>query len=197
MRFSAAATAFLLSFLASCNGFTVFFQDAGASGEDMCIISAEAPTQTFGNSAMPQISNTTTPMHFCTHRWGSNFSYTISGLKPDFSYIVSVGFAEIYEPNCGKGNRLMDVTINGEVRTQNLDVYAAAGCRTALTKPHITNATTTGTINVGFIAKKQNAMVSCIEVIEDDIGDTKSNQGEGETIEHTNSTGKIGLLWIE
>jgi len=179
MRAHVAAILLLLLKLHVCNATQVFFQDAGARGEDTSIISGV--TNRHGSSSQPEISNTTIPqqVHYRTHRWGSNFTYTISGLSSEAPYTVNVGFSEVWEPNCNMGKRKMNVLVNDVVVREDLDVYANVGCQTALTETFATTATSSGKIKVGFIAKKDNAMVSAIEVVELEV----AGGGIGDTAE--------------
>lgn len=158
------------------SGTSVFFQDTGALGEDTSIISRSGKFSRHGSSTSPDIANTLHQEQFRTHRWGSDFTYTISGLIPNASYQVQVGLAEVWEPNCVGGKRQFDILVNDVIVKELLDVYATVGCRTALVETYQANASTSGEVRVGFLAKVENAMVSSIEILEsndDDGGNGK------------------------
>jgi N-acetylneuraminic acid mutarotase len=141
----------------------VFFANAGVSNEDMSTISGR--TSRWGR--VVAIANTDTPEIFQTHRYGSDFAYTIGNLTPANKFRVTIGFSEIYDQNCLVGKRVFDILINNIIVKSNLDVFASAGCRTAhLEYFNDTVADEAGRIKIGFRQTLEKAMVSYIEVQE-------------------------------
>jgi hypothetical protein len=103
---------------------------------------------------------------FRTERYG-NFSYSLA--VPSGTYAVTLYFAELYWTSAGK--RVFDVTAEGQLIIDNLDVWAQVGANNALA---LTNQVTVtdGTLNLGFITGADNAKVSAIEVVQVPTGPT-------------------------
>jgi Malectin domain len=102
---------------------------------------------------------------FRHHRWHKGgFTYTISGFAAGASYAVTLGFAEIWEPNCAKGKRIFEVLANGSLIVSNLDVFAVAGCKKAYTTTKTVAANASGKIELKFVAVAENPFVSFIDV---------------------------------
>lgn len=140
---------------------TSLFFDTGALGEDISMV-----TGTTGRyEKTVTIGSTLTPEYFQSHRYGSSFAYTIDGLTPGGTYTVSLGFAEIWEPNCDIGQRIMAVSLNGNVVNPELDVFKEVGCETAHLESYSVQATSVGKIEIGLSAFVENAMLSLIEVL--------------------------------
>jgi hypothetical protein len=87
------------------------------------------PTRIF--TTTDTISSTPTPEYFRSHHFSKYIGYLVEGLMPLSTHQISFGFAEIWGPNCATGKRVFDISVNGATVKPNLDVYAAAGCRTA------------------------------------------------------------------
>lgn len=108
------------------------------------------------------------PSVFRSHRWGADFSYSVGEFAPNQPLLITLGFAEIYEPNCNPKKRLMDVLVNGVKEISQLDVYSQAG---ACNTPYLVNveatATADGNLEIQFVRKRQKAMVSYIKVSTD------------------------------
>ena len=98
-----------------------------------------------------------------SNRYG-DFSYTIGGLTPNTSYPVRLDFAETYWTQAGQ--RVFNVSANGQTVLSNFDVVAAAGAiDKAVAKQVSATSDGSGTITLKFASVKDNALVSGISVI--------------------------------
>jgi hypothetical protein len=136
------------------------FIDAGSSDENTSLISGTtraygSPSKTIG-----------IPVEFRTHRWGSNFTYTLDGFSSSKTYFVSLGFSEIYSGSCADRTRRFRVKINGQTVESQLDVHRSVGCQKALIKTYEMKPNSQGKFEITFEAIANNAMVSSIEVKE-------------------------------
>ena len=102
--------------------------DAGSENEDTSIITAQEMWR-FGVLDDVSITGTDTPGYFRTHRSGPSSTYTIDRLEAGAMHTVSLGFAEIYSKACKVGKRIMDVSINGDIKQDDLDVFNETGLR--------------------------------------------------------------------
>ena len=110
-----------------------------------------------GNTA---IANTTSDALYRKHRWGMS-GYKISVPKPG-KYEVNLHLAELVFNSPGR--RVFDVTAEGALKLDNLDVLAeAGGPDRALTETFVVDVQD-GTLNLGFSASADDPMVSGIEV---------------------------------
>jgi poly(3-hydroxybutyrate) depolymerase len=119
---------------------------------------------TYGNSAtidMSQITSNPPPAAiFNTERYGA-MTYTI----PDRSgaQTVTLYFAETFLS--GAGQRLFDVTINGQTVLSNFDIYASAGGPSrAIAKTFPTTADSSGQVVIQFISGTENPKINGITV---------------------------------
>ena len=82
------------------------------------------------------------------------------------TYTVRLHFAETYDGIVAAGERLFSVSINGEVKLKDLDVFSEAG---GLNKPLIREfkgiEVTDGKLVIGFTANTQNAEINGIEIL--------------------------------
>ncbi len=106
------------------------------------------------------IGATTNQTIYKSERYGANFSYNLP--VSNGSYNVVLHFSEIYFTAAGK--RVFSVNAEGRAVLSNLDIYAAVGANTALSRT-IPVQVSDGTLNLAFIASKDNAKVSAIEVV--------------------------------
>ncbi len=106
-----------------------------------------------------------------TERWGGDgfgndapFTYTFPGLTPGASYLVRLHFAEIHFTSAGQ--RLFNVTINGNQVLTNFDVIVAAGAPDAAdVEEFITTADSNGNIIILYSQGSANhAKSSGIEI---------------------------------
>jgi hypothetical protein len=99
-----------------------------------------------------------------SERYGS-FSYTLSGLSPDTSYLVRLHFCENYWSAAGK--RLFDVAINGATVLDDFDIFAAAGgAHRAIVREQLVAADGGGLISIAFDQVADAALVNGIELLE-------------------------------
>jgi hypothetical protein len=98
-----------------------------------------------------------------TLRYGPAFSYTVPGLRPHATYAVRLDFADNYYDQ--PGQRLFNVTINGQQMLTDYDIARAAGGRDrAAAVTLLTTASAHGAITIQFTAVKDNALVNGIEI---------------------------------
>jgi hypothetical protein len=105
--------------------------------------------------------------YFKYHRWHwGPFSYTVSGFVPFSTQVLTLGFAEIYQPNCVTGERVMTVDVNGAGFVANLDVFDEAGCSAVHLETHDVVADSSVTLVINFSASVNTPMVSFLEINE-------------------------------
>ncbi len=139
-----------------------------------------------GTPAEPEIANTDDDELFWTERYG-NFSYDVA--LEDGEYEVTLHFAELYQGvanDGGEGDRLFDVSIEGQQVLDSYDIYAEAGGEHAAINETFTAEVTDGELNVEFTTVENNAKVSAIEVepVEDDENQPPTaDAGADQTVE--------------
>ena len=136
-------------------------------------------TKSYRVSDSVEIKGTSTPQYFRTHRWsGSSFKYVFSGYNPGKTYEVKLGFAEVHTRTCtaGVGARVFNVVINKRVVELDMDVFAAKGCETAFVESYYVQPASGGILEIEFVPKRGNAMVSYMK-IEEASGSTPSLPG--------------------
>ncbi len=114
--------------------------------------------QTYSTTAA--IGGTVDDPLFRTERFG-NFSYNLA--VPSGTYGVTLYFAELYWTSAGK--RVFDVTAEGQLIADNLDIWSRVGANTALALTSQVSVTD-GTLNLAFISGVDNAKLSAIEVVQ-------------------------------
>ena len=90
---------------------------------------------------------------------------------PNGSYVVNLYFAEIYSGNFGVGRRVFDVLIEGQLVSNNLDIYSQVGANAALVKSYAVTVSD-GQLNIEFLHVVENPKISAIEVISSSSSDT-------------------------
>ena len=113
---------------------------------------------TYSVSSTTAIAGTTDPTLYRSERFG-NFSYNIP--VPTGNYLVTLHFAEIYWTAANQ--RVFNVSAEGQLVLDHLDIWASAGARTALTRT-FESTVTDGTLNLAFVTVTDNAKISAIEV---------------------------------
>ena len=109
------------------------------------------------------VSNPAPQAVYQSNRYGT-FSYTVPGLSAGKAYTVRLHFAETYWTAAGQ--RIFNVTINGQQVLTNFDIVAAAGAANkAVVEQFTTTADSTGKITLQFITVKDNAQVNGIEIL--------------------------------
>jgi len=144
-------------------------------------------SQTFSTSdwadSPPEIANTDEDPLYRTERYGTDFGYEIP-VSANGTYEVTLQFAEIYQgtpPDTDTdadqtGQRVFDVTTEGQTVLDDYDIYAETGDSLTAIDETYTVEVTDGTLNVGFNATgddaADNAKISAIKVAAiDDSGD--------------------------
>jgi hypothetical protein len=148
----------------------------------------------------PEIGNTDDDPLYRTERYGTDFGYVIP-VPESGTYEVTLKFAEIYQGAAPgdddtdadqTGQRVFDVTTEGQEVLDNYDVYAEAGDSLTAVDETYTVEVTDGTLNIGFDAtdpdNSDNAKISAITVVAVDTAptvDAISDQTvtEGETLD--------------
>ena len=110
------------------------------------------------------IANTTDDALYQSERYG-NFSYAIT--VANGTYDVTLQFAEFYWNAAGK--RVFDVTAEGKLILDNLDIFSAAGGKNKAYDVTVPLTVSDGTLNFQFITVTDNAKISAIRI--EDWGD--------------------------
>jgi hypothetical protein len=136
-----------------------FVADADFSGGSTYSTSAAIDTSGVSNPAPQSV--------YQTVRYGNFFTYTVGSLTPGASYTVRLDFAEIYWSSAGQ--RIFNVSINGNQVLSNFDILAAAGGQyKALAETFTATADAGGNIVISFAgaagSPDLHAMVNGIEI---------------------------------
>jgi len=143
-------------------------------------------------------------------RNGADFTYTLPGLYANRLYTVRMHFAEFgnYHP----GDRVFNVSLNGQVVLPNFDIIAAAGASNrAVIREFAVTPDSSGTIRIRFThvsGGDPNAKIDGVEIIRRGVSnlyDTEgrlyqSTDGRGDTVSYTydqpdaNNNPQLGLL---
>ena len=119
----------------------------------------------------PTITGTSDQALYQSERYGTEFSYTFTGLAPGY-YTLTLKFAEIFYTNnsSNKGVRIFDVAVNGDQVLTNFDIVADAGGADIADDQTFSNiaATLEGQIVVTFTGTSNgsdgNAKISAAEL---------------------------------
>ena len=171
------------------------YGDASASGNDQAVATAitSDPIEGTENDALYQ-----------SEQYGGNLSYDI-GIQ-NGTYDVTLHFAETFQT--AEGDRVFDVSIQGEKVLKNFDIYAEVGHDTALTKTFENVEVTDETLSITSTTITDNTKFSGIEIRYSEPlrngleayysldGDTPTNAvtGNDATIEGDVTTGEDGLV---
>ncbi len=142
----------------------MFLNCGPTSADDTSLVSGLSATfQTFFSSVDGEADR-----RFNSHRWGRghqpSFTYTLPVSQPR---LVTLGFAEVYGPNCAVNKRRFTVAVNGEIVSENLDVFASVGCRQPLRISVVAEPLPGGQIAIEFKRGSsgiENPFVSYIEL---------------------------------
>ncbi len=138
--------------------FPSFSADAGFTGGTASTSGASVDLTGVTNPAPEQV--------YQSNRAG-NFSYAIPNLTPNKDYTVRLDFAETYWTKAGQ--RVFNVSANGQQVLSNFDIIAAAnGPGKALAESFKVTADGSGTINLQFASVVDNALVNGIEILGSD-----------------------------
>jgi hypothetical protein len=126
--------------------------------------------QYFSGGATYQVSaaiaNTTDDALYQTVRYGQTFGYALPVANGNYS--VTLQFAEIYFN--APGQRVFDVTAEGALVIDDLDVWSAAGGQYVAKDVVVPVSVQDGTLNLQFLASVENAKVSAIRVDQSTAG---------------------------
>jgi len=116
-----------------------------------------------GGPAEEDIANTADPSLYQRQRYAcSRFGYRFD--VPNGRYEVELRFAELWWATSGK--RIFDVIIEGQVKLDDYDVYAAAGARFRATVETFVVTVGDGQLNVDFaLGSKDCPMINALRVI--------------------------------
>jgi predicted SnoaL-like aldol condensation-catalyzing enzyme len=110
------------------------------------------------------ISNTDKPDIYQSERYASELMYDIDLANGEYN--IFLHFAEIFKESFEEGARVMDIFIEGDLVTVNLDVYKAAG--NAGNSAYILSIADVivadGSLTIDFVSVKQNATISAVEI---------------------------------
>lgn len=91
------------------------------------------------------------------------------------TYRVTLHFAEIWEPAFVDGARQFDVSVEGDLIADNLDIYASAGERSAIVLQHTVEGVEDGVLNINLESVVENAKLSALQI--ERLIETKPNTG--------------------
>ena len=111
-------------------------------------------------STTAMIGGTPDPTLYQSERYGKTFSYAFS--VSNGSYTVVLKFAEIFWSS--PGERVFNVTINGQQVLSNFDILANVPKNTALDRSFTTNVTN-GTLTISLTTVADNAKISAVEIL--------------------------------
>jgi hypothetical protein len=153
-----------------------------ADSTDELVGSSQTYSTSNWASSPPEIVNTDDDPLYRTERYGTDFGYEIP-VPESGTYEVTLQFAEIYQGAAPgdtdtdadqTGQRVFDVTTEGQEVLDNYDPYAEAGDSLTAVDETYTVEVTDGTLNVGFDAtdddNADNAKISAIKVVSVDDG---------------------------
>jgi len=108
------------------------------------------------------VSGTTAPALYASTRWTNGpLTYTFS--VPNGSYTVNLKFAELYMS--GAGQRVMNISVNGQTLESNFDIFAAAGGAKKAVDRSYPVTLTGGTITIQLSPNVENPTISAIEIL--------------------------------
>ncbi|WP_309091283.1 malectin, partial [Phenylobacterium sp.] len=111
-------------------------------------------------TAASPIGATTDDVVYQTERYGSSFSYAVP--LANGSYSVKLQFAELYHGAAGQ--RVFDVSAEGALVLDNLDIFAQAGGKFIAKDFVIPVSVTDGVLNLQFAASVDMAKIDAIVV---------------------------------
>ncbi|HEV7301052.1 MAG TPA: malectin domain-containing carbohydrate-binding protein [Tepidisphaeraceae bacterium] len=131
-----------------------------------------------------EVANTTDDTLYTTRRWGKDFGFARS--VPNGTYNVTLYFAEpVYS---GNGKRVFDVFAeNGKVLA-DFDLHAVGGAKSAIART-IPVTVTDGQLNLRFLAKADNAIVSAVMIAPQLEAEVATRVGPSFSTQHAGFTG--------
>jgi hypothetical protein len=116
-------------------------------------------SQVYGNSNT--ITNTADPKLYQSERWNNSFGYSVP--VANGSYTLNLYFAEIYYTKSGQ--RVFNVTAQGQTVLSNFDIVAAAGGANRAIVKSFPVTVTNGVLSVNFTGVVGNAKISAVELV--------------------------------
>ncbi len=139
-----------------------FAADSDFSGGSSYATSAAISTTGVTNPAPQAV--------YQSERYG-NFTYTLPNLTPRTWYTLRLHFAEIYWTAAGQ--RLFNVTVNGNPVLTNFDIFAmAGGANKALVESFPVQADSNGKVTAVFTTIRDNAKLSGLEIVNAPVATT-------------------------
>ena len=142
---------------------TVRINSGGTSFTDPSSQVWSADTNFTGGSTFSSskaITNTTTPQLYQTERYGTfQYAFTV----PNGNYTITLKFAEIYFTSTGQ--RVFNVSINGQAVLTNFDIVAQAGGALIALDESFPVSATNGQITISFTSVVNNAKIGAIEIM--------------------------------
>ncbi|MEO6892494.1 MAG: malectin domain-containing carbohydrate-binding protein, partial [Ktedonobacteraceae bacterium] len=139
------------------------------------------------------VSNPAPQAVYQSNRYG-NFSYAIPGLTANATYTVRLHFAETYWTAAGQ--RIFNVSINGQSVLANFDIVASAGgANKAVVQQVNGTANASGTLTIQFTTVKDNAQVNGIEVLSGGSTPTPTPSPTIVPSPTSTPTGNWNLVW--
>ena len=111
-------------------------------------------------STTHSITGTSDPTLYQTERYAPTLTYNIPVVND--TYTVTLYFAEIYFN--APGQRVFNVSIEGQTVLQNFDIWAVAGQFAAVQRTFVVTVTD-GVLNIVATASVNNAKFSAIQVV--------------------------------
>ena len=111
-------------------------------------------------STTHSITGTSDPTLYQTERYAPTLTYNIPVVND--TYTVTLYFAEIFFN--APGQRVFDVSIEGQTVLQNFDIWAVAGQFAAVQRTFVVTVTG-GVLNIVGTASVNNAKFSAIQVV--------------------------------
>ncbi len=109
-----------------------------------------------------RVSNPLPQSAYQTYRFG-NFSYVFKNLTAGALYSLLLDFSE--NKATAAGQRVFNVSVNGNTVLQNVDIFAEVGAFTAIQKTISASATVDGRLSIKFTKVRGNARVSALTLL--------------------------------
>ncbi len=134
--------------------------DAGSPGDSNFIGGSSQTTDRPIDTS--RVSNPLSQSAYQSYRYGT-FSYVFKNLQAGALYSVLLDFSE--NKATATGQRVFNVSINGQTVLQNFDIFAEAGAFTAIQKTISGAAGVDGKLTIKFTKVRGNARVSAVTLL--------------------------------
>lgn len=114
---------------------------------------------------------------------------------PNGSYEVQLFFAEVYSGAYGAGKRVFDVTLEGQLALDNVDIFALAGAPASAVILAAQTTVADGQLNIGFIHGVQNPSIRAIKVLRLAEADTSPPSAPGNLNFSNVTTTSVSVNW--